>query len=82
MPRDDPAERPRRTCDGDLLTDHRERETLTITDRSNIICDGRVIVSGDAQTVLNDPTAQEMYFGTRFDASSIIDEQSGFQKAA
>lgn len=62
-----------------LLTDHRERETLTITDRSYIICAGNVIVSGDAETVLSDPTAQELYFGTRFDASSIIEEKTGFQ---
>jgi lipopolysaccharide export system ATP-binding protein len=62
-----------------LLTDHRERETLTITDRSNIICAGEVIVSGDAETVLNDPLAQQNYFGTRFDASSIIEEKSAFR---
>lgn len=63
-----------------LLTDHRERETLTITDRSNIICAGEVIVSGDAETVLNDPLAQQNYFGTRFDASSIIEEKSAFRE--
>ena len=62
-----------------LLTDHRERETLTITDRSYIICAGRVLVSGDAETVLNDRTAQEMYFGSRFDAASIIEEKSTFR---
>jgi lipopolysaccharide export system ATP-binding protein len=62
-----------------LLTDHRERETLTITDRSNVICAGRVLVSGDAETVLNDPLAQEMYFGRRFDATSIIEEKSNFR---
>ncbi len=62
-----------------LLTDHRERETLTITDRSNIICAGEVIVCGDAETVLNDPIAQQKYFGSRFDASSIIEEKSAFR---
>jgi lipopolysaccharide export system ATP-binding protein len=62
-----------------LLTDHRERETLTITDRSYVICDGRVLVSGDAATVLRDPVAQDRYFGKRFDASSIIDEKNSFQ---
>jgi lipopolysaccharide export system ATP-binding protein len=62
-----------------LLTDHRERETLTITDRSNVICAGRVLVSGDAETVLSDPVAQEMYFGRRFDATSIIEEKSNFR---
>ena len=62
-----------------LLTDHRERETLTITDRSYIICEGKVIVSGDAETVLNDPVAQEKYFGPRFDSGSIIKGKEAFQ---
>jgi lipopolysaccharide export system ATP-binding protein len=61
-----------------LLTDHRERETLTVTDRSYIICEGKVLVSGDAETVLNDASAQEMYFGIRFDASSIIEGKEAF----
>jgi lipopolysaccharide export system ATP-binding protein len=61
-----------------LLTDHRERETLTITHRNYIICRGKVVVSGDAETVINDPTAQELYFGTRFDAGSIIEGKEAF----
>lgn len=65
-----------------LLTDHRERETLTITDRSYIICDGQVLVSGSAETVLSDPNAIARYFGKRFDASSIIDGRESFRKSA
>jgi lipopolysaccharide export system ATP-binding protein len=65
-----------------LLTDHRERETLTITDRNYIICHGNVVVSGDAETVLNDPIAQDLYFGKRFDASSIIDQKSNYRSDA
>lgn len=65
-----------------LLTDHRERETLTITDRSYIICGGKVLVAGDAETVLSDPKAIQSYFGTRFDADSIIDGRNSFKKAA
>ncbi|MEX0704480.1 MAG: LPS export ABC transporter ATP-binding protein [Planctomycetales bacterium] len=61
-----------------LLTDHRERETLTITDRSYIICAGKVLVSGDAETVLGDPAAQALYFGKRFDAASIIEGKEAF----
>ena len=48
-----------------LLTDHREMETLTITDRSYIICAGRVLVSGNSEEVLNNEHAQEAYFGKR-----------------
>ncbi len=62
-----------------LLTDHRERETLTITDRSYVVCAGKILVSGDAATVLNDPLAQQMYFGTRFDGESIIKEKASFR---
>ncbi len=62
-----------------LLTDHRERETLTITDRSYIICGGKVLVSGGAETVLSDPMAQQLYFGTRFDAGSIIEGKEAFE---
>ncbi|MCA9088718.1 MAG: LPS export ABC transporter ATP-binding protein [Planctomycetaceae bacterium] len=65
-----------------LLTDHRERETLTLVDRSNIICAGRVVVSGDAQTVLAHPEARDKYFGHRFDAESIIEEKTNFRSAA
>ncbi len=61
-----------------LLTDHRERETLTITDRSYIVCAGKILVSGDAQTVLNDELAKEKYFGQRFDADSIIEGKESF----
>ena len=61
-----------------LLTDHRERETLTITDRSYVIFKGKVLVGGDAKTVLSDPTAQAKYFGTRFDADSIIESKESF----
>jgi lipopolysaccharide export system ATP-binding protein len=63
-----------------LLTDHRERETLTVTDRSYIVCAGKVIVSGDAETILNDPTAQELYFGDpdRYDATSILQGKEAF----
>lgn len=65
-----------------LLTDHRERETLTITHRNYIICAGKVIVSGDAQTVLRDRNAMREYFGERFDGDSIIDSKSAFGSAA
>ena len=61
-----------------LLTDHRDRETLTITDRNYIIFEGTVLVSGDAETVLSNPDAQQCYFGERFDASSIIQSRDEF----
>lgn len=65
-----------------LLTDHRERETLAITDRSYIICGGRVLVSGTAEEVLYDPEAIASYFGKRFDVGSILDGRDSFRKSA
>ncbi len=46
-----------------LMTDHRERETLAITDRSYIIRNGRVLCHGTAEEVLNNPEARKYYFG-------------------
>jgi lipopolysaccharide export system ATP-binding protein len=50
---------------GILLTDHREMETLTITDRNYIICAGQVLCEGDSDAVLNNELAQAAYFGKR-----------------
>jgi lipopolysaccharide export system ATP-binding protein len=46
-----------------LITDHRERETLAITDRSYIIRAGRVLCHGTAEEVLANPEARKYYFG-------------------
>ncbi|MFP6767479.1 MAG: LPS export ABC transporter ATP-binding protein [Planctomycetaceae bacterium] len=46
-----------------LLTDHRERETLTVTDRAYVVYQGKVLVSGSPAEVLADEQAQRIYFG-------------------
>jgi lipopolysaccharide export system ATP-binding protein len=46
-----------------LITDHRERETLAITDRSYVIRSGKVLCHGTAEQVLNHPDAKKYYFG-------------------
>ncbi len=46
-----------------LITDHRERETLAITDRSYVIRAGKVLCHGTAQEVLSNPDARKYYFG-------------------
>ncbi len=46
-----------------LMTDHRERETLAITDRSYVIRAGKVLCHGTAEEVLNNPEARKYYFG-------------------
>lgn len=49
-----------------LITDHSVRETLTITDRAFLIHDGRVILEGDSQELVNDPLARKHYLGEDF----------------
>ncbi len=46
-----------------LMTDHRERETLAITDRSYVIRSGKVLCHGTADEVLNNADARKYYFG-------------------
>ncbi len=51
---------------GILLTDHNVRETLEITDRSYIMSEGRVLISGTADVLMKDPKAREIYLGEKF----------------
>jgi lipopolysaccharide export system ATP-binding protein len=51
---------------GILLTDHNVRETLSITDRAYLIADGRILISGTAQDLINNPKAREIYLGEKF----------------
>ncbi|MBF0522653.1 MAG: LPS export ABC transporter ATP-binding protein [Candidatus Omnitrophica bacterium] len=51
---------------GILLTDHNVRETLSITDRAYLIAEGRVLISGTAQDLINDPNARKIYLGEKF----------------
>ncbi|MCX5693470.1 MAG: LPS export ABC transporter ATP-binding protein [Candidatus Omnitrophica bacterium] len=51
---------------GVLLTDHNVRETLEITDHSYIMAQGKVIISGTKEVLVNDPKARELYLGEKF----------------
>ncbi len=51
---------------GVLISDHNVRETLEITDRAYLIYDARVLLSGSAETLINDPKARELYLGWKF----------------
>ncbi len=42
------------------------RETLAITDRAYILYDGKILVSGNATEIANNPVAREVYLGERF----------------
>jgi lipopolysaccharide export system ATP-binding protein len=49
-----------------LITDHSVRETLSITDRAFLIHDGRVILEGASEELVNDPIARKHYLGDDF----------------
>ncbi|MDE1921396.1 MAG: LPS export ABC transporter ATP-binding protein [Candidatus Omnitrophica bacterium] len=51
---------------GILLTDHNVRETLSITDRAYLVAEGRVLISGTAGELINDPKARKIYLGEKF----------------
>jgi lipopolysaccharide export system ATP-binding protein len=51
---------------GILITDHNVRETLEITDRAYLLYDGKILKSGDAETLINDPDARRLYLGEDF----------------
>ena len=51
---------------GILLTDHNVRDALSITTCAHIISDGRIVVSGTSQELIENPLAQEIYFGEGF----------------
>ncbi len=51
---------------GILLTDHNVRETLSITDRAYLIADGRILISGTADDLINNPEARKIYLGEKF----------------
>ena len=51
---------------GVLITDHNVHETLSITDRAYLMYDGRVLKSGTAQYLANDPESLKLYLGEKF----------------
>jgi lipopolysaccharide export system ATP-binding protein len=51
---------------GILLTDHNVRETLSITDRAYLIAEGKILISGTADELINDSQARSIYLGEKF----------------
>jgi len=49
-----------------LLTDHNVRETLSITDRSYIIFEGRILRQGPAAELVQDALVRKVYLGEKF----------------
>ena len=51
---------------GVLITDHNVRETLRITDRAYIMAGGKILISGTAQELAENPEARRIYLGQNF----------------
>ncbi|MEL6978076.1 MAG: LPS export ABC transporter ATP-binding protein [Pseudomonadota bacterium] len=51
---------------GVLITDHNVRETLEIIDRAYILHDGRVLMEGAPEDVVNDENVRRVYLGEGF----------------
>lgn len=51
---------------GVLVTDHNVHETLSITDRSYLLFEGKILMSGTPEHLANDPEAKRLYLGEKF----------------
>ena len=52
---------------GILITDHNVHETLSITDRSYLLYDGRILNSGSAEELADDEEVRRLYLGQNFE---------------
>ncbi|MBN2891009.1 MAG: LPS export ABC transporter ATP-binding protein [Bacteroidales bacterium] len=52
---------------GILITDHNVHETLNITNRAYLLYDGRILKSGTAEDLANDPEVRKKYLGENFE---------------
>jgi len=52
---------------GVLLTDHNVHETLSITDRSYLLFDGKILKSGTSEELSKDEFARKFYLGDKFE---------------
>jgi len=52
---------------GILITDHNVHETLSITDRSYLLFEGRVIKAGSAEDLASDEYVKKVYLGQNFE---------------
>ena len=49
-----------------LITDHQVRETLEIVDRASLLIEGKVMIEGSSDELVNDEAARRLYFGSEF----------------
>lgn len=51
---------------GVVISDHNVRETLRITDRSYILAEGRILISGSPEELVSNKLARQVYLGEDF----------------
>jgi len=56
---------------GILITDHNVHETLSITNRAYLLYDGRILKSGTAEELANDPEVRKKYLGENFELRKV-----------
>jgi lipopolysaccharide export system ATP-binding protein len=49
-----------------LITDHNAREIFSTVDRSYIVCEGRALLSGTVDELVNNEDARRLYLGSEF----------------
>lgn len=56
---------------GVLITDHNVHETLSITDRTYLLYEGKVLKSGTAEDLANDEEVRRLYLGANFELRKV-----------
>ena len=51
---------------GVIITDHNVHETLSITDRTYLLFEGRILKAGSAEDLANDEQVRKVYLGKDF----------------
>jgi lipopolysaccharide export system ATP-binding protein len=52
---------------GVLITDHNVQETLSITDRTYLLFEGKILKAGSAEELANDEQVRKVYLGKNFE---------------
>lgn len=55
---------------GIVITDHNVRETLEIVDRAYIMYDGKILISGTTEEIVNNKEVQKVYLGENFNVTT------------
>ena len=64
---------------GILITDHNVHETLSITDRSYLLYDGRILNSGSAEELASNEEVRRLYLGQNFELRRPIVQKPDIQ---